>query len=46
MREAQAFADGKHDDQVDAVSRAVMTLLDRVESSAFLDAMTRRRRVY
>ena len=46
LREAQAFPDGKHDDQVDAVSRAVMTLLDRVESSAFLDAMTRRRRVH
>lgn len=47
LQEAEAFEgdDGKgHDDQVDAVSRAVVSLLDMVSGARFLDAMTTRGR--
>jgi predicted phage terminase large subunit-like protein len=42
LAEAEAFPDGKHDDQVDAVSRAALYLLRLHESVGFLHAMTGR----
>lgn len=42
LAEAEAFPEGRHDDQVDAVSRAALYLLQLSDSTAFLDAMVGR----
>jgi predicted phage terminase large subunit-like protein len=41
IAEAEAFPEGKHDDQIDGVSRAALHLLRMSGSLGFLNAMTR-----